>query len=91
MNVKPEQKHIEEPNVVCRFISEWFMKRKLQKFEKEFDNYYNGLIMMGDLYDAKVRLLTYMKKNKSMYLKNYLENGISVSRQIDEMLSKNGI
>ena len=66
------RQHRSKPNVICRFLSEWFRKRKIRKFEREFDKYYTGLLM-GDLYDAKIRLLTKMKKDKHLWLKKYLE------------------
>jgi hypothetical protein len=83
------RQHRSKPNVICRFLSEWFRKRKIRKFEREFDKYYTGLLI-GDLYDAKIRLLTKMKKDKHLWLKKYLETKQSVPRQIDEVLS-NGI
>lgn len=89
LNIERPAGHSSNTNVICRFFKEWSVKRKIRKFESEFDKYYNGLLM-GDLYDAKVRLLTKMKKEKDLWLKKYLENNLPVSRQIDEALS-NGI
>jgi len=74
-------------NIIFRFISEWFMKRKIRKFEREFDRYYTGLLL-GELYDTKIILLTRMKNNKELLLKNYLEKGQSVSLQLNNMLLK---
>lgn len=88
-NIERQARHSSNTNVICRFFKGWSTKRKTRKFEREFDKYYTGLLM-GDLYDAKVRLLTKMKNEKHLWLKKYLENKLSVSRQIDEVLS-NGI
>ena len=79
--------NILKSNIIFRFISEWIMKRKIRNFEREFDRYYTGLLL-GELYDAKIILLTRMKKNKELLLKNYLEQNQSVSHQLDNMVSK---
>jgi len=31
------RQHRSKPNVICRFLSEWFRKRKIRKFEREFE------------------------------------------------------
>ena len=74
-------------NIIFRFISEWFVKRKIRMFEKEFDRYYTGLLL-GELYDTKIKLLAHMKNNKELYLKNYLEQGQCISIQINNILKK---
>lgn len=62
-------------------------KIKIWKFNKDFDRYYNGLLMGGDLYDAKVKLLSDMKNNKALYLENYLTKGVSISNQLTSRIS----
>ncbi len=69
---------------MIRLIAAWkamVIRNKTRKFNREFDRYYNSLLM-GELYDAKVNLLTDMKDNRESYLKKYLETGMSVNSQI---------
>lgn len=63
------------------------MIRKIKTwwFNKQFDRYYNGLLL-GELYNEKIKLLSDMTNNRELYLKRYLEKGVSLYRQIDEYL-----
>ncbi len=70
---------------VRRFFSEWFRNRKIKKFEREYDKFFTALLL-GELYNQKVKLLTEMKRNKEQWLKKYLDNGQSVYSQINQYL-----
>lgn len=75
----PMQELIER---LSRFFTDLVIKYKTRRFEKEFDKFFTGLLL-GDLYEAKINLLTYMKQNKDLMLKKYLE-GQSIYCQIKE-------
>jgi len=61
---------------IIRFI-------RAKKFEMDFNRYYEGLLS-GDLYDAKVKALLSMKKNKEIWKDDYINGGKSVYKRLME-------
>jgi hypothetical protein len=57
-------------------------------FNRQFHTLYYGLLMTGELYNAKVDLLTRLKENRGEYLRKYLSDHISLFTQVYTELKK---